>query len=465
MIADASCTGFVVAGTGSGVGKTSISIGLAVALRRRGIRVHPFKVGPDFLDPTYLSAASGSTCYNLDTWMCGQDYVKSLYRSQTNMGGLALVEGVMGLFDGAKTDSSVGSSAEVARLLNLPVLLVVNAHGVARSICATVKGFASFEDGVKIAGVIANHVGSEAHTQMLKEALHASDLPPLIGAIPRGSLPELNSRHLGLVSASEEQALSTTLDELADAIETYLDVDAFAGSALTPIDSNTTTVPLAKEQNVRIGLAWDEAFCFAYPDNLEALETAGAQLVRFSPCIDPVLPSNLDAVYFPGGYPELHAEALAANTSMLESIRMFAESGKIVYAECGGLMYLSTGLTDRAGNRFPMSGILPVETSMNDRLRRLGYSDVTLNEVCCWGEAGTQIRGHEFHYSNIVDDSPLEELWGRCYSVKSRRGDKREGYRYGNVLVSYVHLHWASQPELAKSFVKNVRTSSCRTTR
>ncbi len=460
--------GFVIAGTGSGVGKTSVALGLARAIKRRGGRVHPFKVGPDFLDPSYLKAAAGQPCYNLDPWMCGETYLKSLYSDQMRSGGIAIVEGAMGLFDGASAVSSDGSAAHVASLLGLPVLLVVNAHGTARSLCATVKGFATFENNIRIAGVIANHVGSDNHARILAEALNSSDLPPLVGAILRDSLPELKSRHLGLVNAGEENQVDALIDELADVIESCLDMEKILCAQMPATHKDQTgnfqkSYSSVHAKNVRVGIAQDRAFCFVYPDNLESLASAGITWVPFSPCRDKALPEKLDALYFPGGYPELHAKEISANATMRAAVSGYAARGCLIYAECGGLMYLSQGVVDQNGNRYPMAGVLPVETRMNKRLHRLGYAGVTLTESCCWGEPGTRIRGHEFHYSDIVDPAFLNQNWRRCYRVEKRRSTEAEGFlnNYKNILASYVHLHWASRPEAIRAFIQNVYAASC----
>ncbi|MDA3894908.1 MAG: cobyrinate a,c-diamide synthase [Desulfobacteraceae bacterium] len=461
------CGGFVIAGTGSGVGKTSVALGLVRAIKHRGIMVHPFKVGPDFLDPSYLTAAAGQSCYNLDPWMCGETYVKSMYSDQMQSGGIAIVEGAMGLFDGASAVSSEGSAAHVASLLGLPVLLIVNAHGTARSLCATVKGFATFEDNIQVAGVIANHVGSANHARILGEALNSSGLPPLLGSILRNSLPELKSRHLGLVNAGEENQVDGLIDELADVVEPCLEMERILCAQMPAAQKEQISVSqkpysYVHAKNVRIGIAQDKAFCFVYPDNLERLAAAGIAWVPFSPCRDKELPGNLDALYFPGGYPELHAKEISANAAMRDAVSGFAASGRLIYAECGGLMYLSQGVVDQNGNRYPMAGVLPVETRMNKRLHRLGYAVVTLTESCCWGEPGVRIRGHEFHYSDIVDPAFLNQNWQRCYRVEKRRAIEAEGFlnNHKNILASYVHLHWASRPEAIRAFTQNIYAAS-----
>ena len=470
------CPRILIAGVESGVGKTSLSLGLARALSRRpstssgqGLRVQCFKVGPDFLDPTYLALAgspnamncvwgppSGRTCYNLDGWMCGREYVERLFARACADADLAVIEGVMGLFDGASPSTLEGSSAEIAQWLQAPTLLVVNAHGAARSLAATVKGFAEFEPGVRLAGVIANRVGSDTHRQWLSQALGAAKLPPLLGAVPRDALAELHRRHLGLVTADAHSVRPEAIEQLADACEKHLDLDAILALAQAAAPLNLAPeealAPRAHEK-VRIGVARDSAFHFYYPDNLEAMQRLGAELVGFSPIADGRLPADLDGLYLGGGYPEVHAEALSANKSMRADVRAFAESGRAVYAECGGLMYLTSEVETGAGV-FPMAGVLPARARMLERLKSIGYAEVTLTEDSLWGRSGARLRGHEFHYSELCD-SPLRDGWRTVYSLRRRSGRSAdaEGFQKGRVLASYVHLHFASRPEAVERFL------------
>ena len=446
----------VVAGTGSGVGKTTVTLGLARALDRRGLDVQPFKAGPDYLDPTYLTRAAGRECYNLDTWMMGEDYVRRLCARGAADADIALVEGVMGMFDGWSVESSRGSTAHLARHLRAPVLLIVNAHGAARSLGATVKGFAEFDRSVEIAGVLANHCGSEGHVDMLRRMLGGTDLPPLLGGLLRDAMPELQHRHLGLVTADEDILDPDALDDMADALESCVDVDSIIQAAreTEPLAAPATDEESATDEVARVGIARDRAFHFYYPDNLEALERAGCRLVSFSPVEDEELPRGLDALYLGGGYPEECAGELSRNKLMLSEVRDFCESGRPVYAECGGLMYLSRAVRDRDGNRFAMAGVLPVETRMLDDLRSLGYVEVEFRVDTAWGAAGNTIRGHEFHYSEMSADPAEHEGWEQVYEATSARGTSRDsaGYQRGNVLASYVHLHFASCPDAASYF-------------
>ncbi|MEI6562675.1 MAG: cobyrinate a,c-diamide synthase [bacterium] len=454
----------IIAGTGSGVGKTSLSLALVRALARRGLRVQTFKVGPDFLDPTHLTLASGSPCYNLDSWMCGKEYVEQLFQRVTARADIAVIEGVMGLFDGDSPDTSSGSTAEIAQWLQAPVLLVVNAKGAARSVGAVIKGFDTFEPGLHIAGVIANRVGSARHADWLSETVTSTKLPPLLGCIPANALPSLPSRHLGLVTADAATLSPTLLDSLADALEKHVDIEAVlklahAAPALRPPRPCVTGDKSPDERRpVTIGIASDAAFHFYYPDNLECLEAQGARLVRFSPIKDNRLPDSLNALYLGGGYPEEYAGDLARNVGMMDSLRQFAIAGGTIYAECGGLMLLSQSIETLDGMIHLMAGLLPFRTRMCAKRQSLGYTEVTLNGDTMWGPGGSRLRGHEFHYSEIVGASP--EADGKpAYQVHYRREPKpvMAGFQQGRVLAGYIHLHFAAHSNAVQTFLNFAR--------
>jgi cobyrinic acid a,c-diamide synthase len=467
----------VIAGTNSGAGKTSTAIALTRALARRGLRVQTFKVGPDFLDPTYLALASGRSCYNLDGWMAGTDYCRRLFERTTADADFVIMEGVMGLFDGADPQSSEGSTAEIARLFDIPILLVVNVHGMARSFAALVLGFTTFEPGLRFAGVIANYCGSSRHTEWLSLSLTEAGLPQLAGSIPRGAFPEIPSRHLGLVTAQRGLVSESFVDAIAAVLENNMDVEKLlAGSGATAPSTNArpaakmSKTPTAQritenakhplkqiggESSPRIGIAWDDAFHFYYADLLDELKAAGCEIAFFSPLDDNCLPENLSGMYLGGGYPELYAEKLAANTKIIEEIQKHADSGRPLYAECGGLMYLSSGI--EAGNVFhPLCGILPARTKMRSGRKALGYVEITLAENSLWGDTGVVFRGHEFHYSELIDDPTSDPAWRRIYKVRRRRSEKveEEGFQRGAILASYHHLHLASRPAAIDHFVK-----------
>ncbi len=445
----------VIAGTGSNVGKTSVTLGIVRNLVRAGLRVQPFKVGPDFLDPTWLSIASGRACYNLDGWMTSRAYVEELFARTTQDCDIAIIEGVMGMFDGAQPDSIEGSSAEIAMWLCAPVLLVTNCAGTAGSIAPMVKGFADFHPACQVAGVIANHCGSEGHANLLADALRAADLPPLVGWLQKESLSALPSRHLGLHPAHCETSPEDMISQLADAMRDSIRPEAVREIAADAQVSASITDAPPEVPTVRIGLARDEAFHFYYPDNLELLRRAGAELVEFSPIHDAQLPA-VDALYLGGGYPELFAEKLAANETMRAAIRQFAEADNAIYAECGGLMYLSQAIRQTDGTILPMAGVLPFETEMLTRLRMLGYTATELRHDTLLGPCGMLVRGHEFHYSQIIE-TDNDDAWQVAYAVTGRRNSRPGGFVKGRILASYIHQHFGSNSEVAPAFVRNAR--------
>lgn len=432
----------VVAGTHSGVGKTSLTLGLIGTLRRRGLTVQPFKVGPDFIDPLHHARASGRSPRNLDGWMLGPEENRRRFARATSDADAAVIEGVMGLFDGSEGKSDRGSTAEMAKLLGLPVVLVVDASAMARSAAALIHGFASFDPELSVAGVILNNVGGEAHAQMIRDAVEGA--VPIIGAVPRSGDLVMPERHLGLHLPHE--AREEYVDRWAALVEEHVDVDALLARGTIERELPDEGGAPEIRTRVRIGVARDQAFCFYYVDNLELLARAGAELVEFSPIADQ-LPEDLDGLYFGGGYPELHATALAENVAMLEAIREFAARGRPIYAECGGLMYLGERL-ELVDGAHPLCGVLPLSTKMPSRLT-LAYVEVKTTGGL-FGP-GLVARGHAFHHSALSDG--VEPAC--CYEVRTSRGEVlEEGYHSGNVLGSYAHLHFASEPRLAEAFVE-----------
>jgi cobyrinic acid a,c-diamide synthase len=447
----------LIAGTQSGVGKSTISLALIAAMKRRGLQVQTFKVGPDYLDPGHLAQVSGRPCYNLDSWICPADYLSELFVQAGADADICIVEGVMGLFDGSSSTGLSGSSAEIAALLDIPILLVVNSHGMARSFAAMINGYHNFEPGVQVAGVLANRSGSQRHSELLTAALEHSGLPPLLGAIPRDGLPQLKSRHLGLVSAAEQGLGSALIQHLADAAEQYIAIDQLldrAAQAASKSGASHAPIEPVGENKLRLGVARDEAFLFYYPDLFPALEKRGCQPVFFSPLHDDDLPSDLDGLYFGGGYPEVYARQLSENTRMCAAVNEFCRTDRPVYAECGGLIYLSRGLEDGAGF-IPLVGQLPTRVQMLDKRKALGYVTVTLGANSLFGTKGTKFRGHEFHYSELTDDPVGIDGWQSVYRLQQNRSGAftAEGYQRGNILASYAHLHLASNPQALDYFV------------
>jgi cobyrinic acid a,c-diamide synthase len=454
---------FLVCGTHSGCGKTTVSLGLLAALGARGLRVQPFKVGPDFIDPGFHTQIAGRQSRNLDGWMVGRDWNESIFRRFTADADAGLIEGVMGLFDGYDGGSESGSSAQMAKWLGVPAVLVVDARSMARSVAALVYGFQHFDPGLKFAGVIFNRVGGEKHLRYLKEAISSSCADTVVlGAIPREEKVQIPQRHLGLVTADELKLDSSWQNQLAELVEKHIDIDLLLerSSYLMPqadaaaLPGEGPAILQAPRVRAQIAVPRDEAFCFYYPDNLELLEKAGARLLFFSPLKGQSLPPNCSGAYLGGGYPELFAEALSGNFAFLQSLRSLAALGMPIYAECGGLMTLGRFIETTEGLRRPMAGILPFGTRMLGRLKTLGYTEAVICRECLLGSPGTVIRGHEFHYSEIVEQEEDASL-AFAYDLGNRKTSvvRKEGYLVGSVLASYVHLHWGSAPQAAERFV------------
>lgn len=445
--------GIVLAGTTSGVGKTTLTTGVIGTLRAQGLRVAPFKVGPDYIDPTYHSKAAGRPCHNLDSWMLPHDALRDVFRRATADADFAVVEGVMGLFDGRSGSDEVGSTAEVAKLLGLPVVLVVDAAKVARSVGALVLGYQRFDPDLRMAGVILNNVGSAHHAAICREAIISATGLPVFGALIRDEALRAPERHLGLVPAVEGRLAESYFEATANKVAEQVDVAALleagaspsmsswaAPAGLWPANAPTARVPIA--------VARDEAFSFVYAENLALLEAWGAEIIPFSPLHDARVPEGARGVLIGGGFPELYAEALASNHAMLESVRSVASRGVPVYAECGGLMYLGESLTDVEGRAHSLAGVVPVHSSMSRARLTLGYRTATARADGPHMARGQTVRGHEFHWSTL-DAAPEAET--AAYDVEE--GEAVEGYTRGNVWASYVHLHFASDVRIAPQLV------------
>jgi len=423
------------------------------ALKKRGFAVQPFKVGPDFIDPGHHTAVCGVSSRNLDGWMLSKSYNLNLFSRLMEKADCAVVEGVMGLFDGFSPVSDAGSTAEMAKWLNLPVLLVVDASSMARSAAALVKGFEIFDREVRFAGVVFNRVGSKNHLSLLKEAVEHYCDTPCLGGLIRNERLAMPERHLGLVTSDEAALSKERLDYLAEIIEENLNLDELIQTCRIPVPDSAGERFVKAKKKVRIAVARDAAFCFYYPDNLELLERSGAELVFFSPLKDEEVPKGCHGIYIGGGYPEVFAETLAKNEKMRESVRRAGEGGCPVYAECGGLMYLSREIVTLSDTRYPMAGVLPFSTRMLPRFRALGYREVRLTEEGPLGPPGTVARGHEFHYSEIREMGTMS--CERLYQVAGRknRTPHHEGFKVHNVLASYIHLHFGSNPDIARNWV------------
>ncbi len=453
--------GFAIGGAASGVGKTTVSLGLMAAMRQRGLKVQPFKCGPDFIDPGYHAQVCGRPARNLDSWMLPEETNRRLFFSAARDSDVCVVEGVMGLFDGASGKSAVGSTAEMAKLLGLPVILVVDGSAMAQSAAAVVRGFESFDPELRLAGVIFNKAGGPGHIRMLREAVEEACSTPFLGYLPQDAQMRIPERYLGLHTAEENPLTEEAISALRNVIESNVNVEQLL--ALLPEIQAEIQVPPAREPSrpqraPRIGVARDLAFCFYYEDNLDALRSAGAEIIDFSPIDHKQLPPLIDALYFGGGYPELYAGELARNHEMLGAIRKFGEDGGVVYAECGGLMLLGEEIVDCEGCHFPMAGLLPLRVQMTGHLVKFGYAEVTLKEDSLWGPAGTKARGHSFHHSAVVEAGDTARHYRLCYSSNSL--EEEEGFGINNVLASYIHLHFLSNPDIAPRMVANVWRAS-----
>ena len=473
--------GVMIAGTHSGCGKTTITLGILAALKKKGLKIQSFKAGPDFIDAGLHRIITRRPSRNLDIWMCGEDYVKACFHKHSMDADISIIESVMGLYDGDF------NAANLADLLNLPIVLVVDAYGMAESAGAVVKGFVEFRTrntdnppsppfskggmGGFISGVIFNKVASENHYRRLKNSIRDVEV---LGYLQRDLNYEIPHRHLGLTVAEESPITEENIEKLADAVLEHIDLDQIVRSLEFRVRSNYSfeiSNSKLKTQNsklLRIAIAYDKAFCFYYEDNLDFLREAGAELVTFSPISDSKIPDNVNAIYIGGGYPELHAEELSRNISMLESTHNWADSGKPIYAECGGLMYLSQGINDFNGNFLKMTGIFPFETQippypplakggMGGLRPHLGYREILLKDDCIIGKRGARVRGHEFHYSEIKESSNTGH--SSQYKVKDGSGQniQDEGYKFKNTLASYIHIHFGSHPDIAGNFVRFIK--------
>ena len=441
----------VVAGTHSGTGKTTVASGLMAALCKKGLRVAPFKVGPDFIDPSYHTLAAGRHGRNLDAFLSGPGMVAPLFAHGARGADVAIVEGVMGLFDGKSGGGELASTAHVAKLLDAPVVLVVDARAMARSVAATVHGYTTFDPGLKVSGVVLNRVGSNVHERMLRDALKPLNIP-VLGVLHRDDAIQTPDRHLGLVPVAERRdEARRSLDALGAVVSNSLDLDGIVKLARSagPLDAepwSPGSAPLDLQDSVRIAVATGPSFSFLYRENLESFEAAGAEVAFFDPTTDERLPARTDALYLGGGFPETNAEALSSNSAMRESVRSFAESGRPVVAECGGLLYLVRELDGH-----PMCGVLDATARMTGRLA-LGYREATAPTASPLAEAGTGVRAHEFHYSSVEPGAGRRPAW-----YLADRGP--EGFVDGGVHASYLHTHWAAAPELPRRLVWAARSA------
>lgn len=442
----------VVAGTSSGSGKTSLATGIMAALRARGLEVAPAKVGPDFIDPGYHEVATGRPGRNLDAWMCGPDLIAPLAGRAAAGADVLVVEGVMGLFDGA-ADGTPSSTADVARLLRAPIVLVVDCSSQAASVAALVHGFATFDPRTPVAGVILNKLASASHEAMVRRALADAPVPvPVLGALPRDPRLGWRDRHLGLIPVAERpDEVAESLAALAALVAERCDLDALLhiARAAEPLEVEPVPAP-ARVGAARVAVAGGRAFTFSYPDNVEALEAAGAEVVAFDPLVDDALPASIDALVIGGGFPEVMVEQLAANEPLRRDVRDRIDRGLVVWAECGGLLWLAEALDGH-----PMVGAVAASARMTDRLT-LGYRTAVQQVATPLGPAGTELRGHEFHYTALDPPGGALELTGRT-------GTAPGGWASPRLLASYLHVHLGARPDLAEAFVRTAIEAPRRT--
>lgn len=441
----------VIAGTGSGVGKTTLTIGIMAALQKKGYTVQGFKCGPDYIDPTYHTAVTGRTSRNLDSWMFEHDIVREILNKASVGADISIIEGVMGFFDGKNPLSNTGSTAEISMITESPVLLIVNCASMARSAAAIVKGFQAFSTGPNIIGVIANQVGSEGHYKIVKAAIEQECDVPVMGYMKRELDIDIPSRHLGLIPAIERGELEPFFDKLAHLVMETIDIEQLYLLAKTSTISsgNSGIFQSSSKKDVCIAVAKDAAFNFYYQENLELLEAKGANIKYFSPLKGDEVPLDADGLYLGGGFPEEFADELSRNEIAIKSIRNAIEKGLPTLAECGGFMFLSKSIETTSREKYPMAGLIPGRIKMQKKLAALGYREITGTESNFLIKDCEQAKGHEFHYSTFESDDVLPH----AYEAKGRFGSKKEGCIIGNLVAGYTHFHFASNPKLVENWI------------
>ena len=439
----------VIAATQSGAGKTTIVTGLLAALRQKGLKVQSFKAGPDYIDPGYHALASGRTAHNLDSWLTPAEKLPEILTEEAADADIAIIEGVMGLYDGGR--QGISSTAEIARLLKAPVLLVIDAKSMGASAAAIAQGFRAYDPEVQLAGVILNRLGSATHEAMIREAMAGIDME-VFGALHRDETLHMPERHLGLLPVEENQEREL-IDHMGRAVGSSLDLDK-----LLALARSAAPLPVAAEESAlgayrcRIGIARDEAFSFYYPASIKVLAQSGAKIVPFSPLHDEALP-DVDGLFIGGGFPEMFAEQLTANAALRCQIRQQAGAGMPMLAECGGYMYLMESLQDFAGKVHEMAGVFAGQAVMKEKLQMVGYVEAELQQDSLLGKAGVKLKGHEFHFS--TEKEPVSPAKAPFVFRKLRNNlEYPAGQQVHHVLGSYLHLHFAGCPEAAACFVQ-----------
>ncbi|YCA43083.1 cobyrinate a,c-diamide synthase [Bacillus sp. JZ8] len=439
----------VVAGTGSGVGKTTLTIGLMAAFKKKGYTVQGFKCGPDYIDPTYHTSVTGRVSRNIDSWMLPHDTVKEIVKRNSEDADISIIEGVMGFYDGKSPFDNRGTTAEISVLTNSPVLLVVNCASMARSAAAIVKGFQMMWEEPNIVSVIANNVGSEGHYKLVKKAIEQECGIPVVGYVKRNESLSIPERHLGLVPSIERGELHSYFHELGDLISETVDLEALYTLAETEVLDVENPKLVAKDPVVKIAVARDKAFNFYYEENLELLKANGAEIVEFSPLNGENVPSDVQGLYIGGGFPEEFANELSLQEQVKESFKDTIGSGMPTLAECGGFMFLADSIETTNGEIHKMVGVVPGRVKMQKKRAALGYREIRGSEGNYLLDGGHEAKGHEFHYSTFEGD----EEFTPAYETKGMRGVKKEGYMKGNLLAGYTHFHFGSCPQMVEKWI------------
>lgn len=442
----------LIAGTNSGVGKTTISLGIMQALTKRGLKVQPYKVGPDYIDPSYHTFITGIDSRNLDSYMLEDEKIKYIVNKASDEADISVIEGVMGLYDGFGIDLDACTSSYTSKLLKAPVILVINGKAMSSSAAAMVLGYKELDKNVKIKGVVVNNVKTKGHYELIKGAIEKYCNTEVLGYFPPNEKFSLESRHLGLIPSVEMESLKEKFSDLGDEIEKYIDIDRLIEiSESESIKSNFDLKDLPRFENKKVAIAYDKAFNFYYKENIELLEHMGVEIVKFSPLNDKKVP-EADCIYIGGGFPEIFAKELHLNESMRLSIKNAHEKNIPIYAECGGLMYLGEKLKDSDENIYNMVGIFKGTSEMTSSLKRFGYCDGIAKEDTILSNKGEIIKGHEFHHSEFKSDEKC------AYNMIKKRGNKivdkwDGGYSKGNTLATYLHTHFYNNLDSIIKFI------------
>ena len=449
----------VIAGVNSGSGKTTITSGLMRLFKNKGYNVQGFKSGPDYIDPSYHTIATGKFSRNLDTWMVGEELVKELLIKNSIGADLSIIEGVMGLFDGRSGRDEYGSTSHLAKITNSPVILVLDTRSIARSAAAIVYGFMHYDPDLNVKGVILNKVASERHLEILTQAIEPLGIE-IVGHVMRDDKLKMPERHLGLIPASEMEGLDAHLNYIADELSKTInykkiyEIASSAGEYNFPLETvfNDSNKDKYRKFNLKIAYAFDKAFSFYYHDGLDYLRFLGAKLIPVSPLTDSELPADISGFIIGGGFPELFIDELGQNKTFIDSLKRHHENKMPVFAECGGFMYLNKYITDFEEKKVKMASLIPGTIEMTRKLVAMGYRKAELVNDCILGKKGTVLTGHEFHYSKYLpsaeDDSP---------SVNYIENNKTDGYYKDNLFASYLHFHFAANPEIALNFLESCR--------